>query len=554
MKLKYTITNILCAGVLLFSGTSCQGFLDKAPYDALSETSTWKTEDDAKKFAIGCYDGWESGEVLLYADCMSDFGYNNFPWEGFRDQANGTMSPSNTGYSFYHFTTIRRCNEFLTKVQDIKFADEAEKQNLIGQIKTIRAYRYFVLNFLYGGVPIIDSYMSAEEAKVPRKAEAEVRTAIAKDLDEAIAALKDRPSERGRIAKGAALAIKMREALYYDDWETAKKSAQAIIDLGVYELDPSYETLFNVSGKDSKEIILATQYLSVTKPLGTIGQMYNNAEGGWSSIVPTYNLVNTYEMRNGKTINEAGSGYDPTHPFMGRDPRMAMTILYPGADYKDNNGVNKVFNTLDKEISGGVNKNFPVAADNASKTGLTWKKYVYPMDQYSDIWSTDVCPIVFRYAEVLLSWAEAENELNGPSKEVYNKLNAVRTRVGMPTVDEGKYSTKDALRELIHRERAVELAGEGIRRGDILRWKTTDGKMLAEVVLSQTLERLVGTVDMNGANPETRATIKLDAAADEKKIEDRVFKPYNRYFPIPQSDLDNNDKLVQNPGYAAPKK
>ena len=78
--------------------------------------------------------------------------------------------------------------------------------------------------------------------------------------------------------------------------------------------------------------------------------------------------------------------------------------------------------------------------------------------------------------------------------------------------------------------------------------------MLAEVVLNQTLERLVGTVDMNGANPETRATIKLDAAADEKKIEDRVFKPYNRYFPIPQSDLDNNDNLVQNPGYAAPKK
>lgn len=233
---------------------------------------------------------------------------------------------------------------------------------------------------------------------------------------------------------------------------------------------------------------------------------------------------------------------------------MAMTILYPGADYKDNNGVDKVFNTLDKEISGVTNKNFPTAADNASKTGLTWKKYVYPMDQYSDIWSTDVCPIVFRYAEVLLSWAEAENELNGPSKEVYNKLNAVRTRVGMPTVDEGKYGTKETLRELIHRERAVELAGEGIRRGDILRWKTTDGKMLAEVVLNQTLERLVGTVDMKGADPETRATIELNAAADKKKIEDRVFMPYNRYFPIPQRDLDNNDKLVQNPGYASPKK
>lgn len=554
MKLKYTITNILCVGVLLFSGTSCQGFLDKAPYDALSETSTWKTEDDARKFAIGCYDGWESGEILLYADCMSDFGYNFHAHEGFKCQANGTMVPSNPGNSFYDFTIIRRCNEFLTKVQDIKFADETEKQDLIGQIKTIRAYRYFVLNFLYGGVPLIDSYMSAEEAKVPRKTEAEVRAAIAKDLNEAIAVLKDRPSERGRIAKGAALAIRMREALYYDDWETAKKSAQAIIDLGIYELDPSYENLFNVSGKDSKEIILAVQSLLVTKSQWLLGAMYNNGEGGWSSIVPTYNLVNTYEMKNGLTTDDPASGYDPVHPFKGRDPRMSMTLLYPGADYKDNNGKPSIFNTLDKSIDEKTNPNFPTAADNASKTGLTWKKYIYPMDQYADVWSTDVCPIVFRFAEVLLSWAEAENELNGPSKEVYNKLNAVRTRAGMPTVDEGKYSTKEALRELIHRERAVELAGEGIRRGDILRWKTTDGKMLAEVVLNQTLERLVGTVDMKGADPETRATIELNAAADKKKIEDRVFMPYNRYFPIPQGDIDNNDKLVQNPGYASPKK
>ena len=76
-------------------------------------------------------------------------------------------------------------------------------------------------------------------------------------------------------------------------------------------------------------------------------------------------------------------------------------------------------------------------------------------------------PIVFRYAEVLLSYAEAENELNGPSADVYAKINLVRQRAGMPAVDQTKYGTKDKLRELIRRERSVEFAGEGLRRADI---------------------------------------------------------------------------------------
>ena len=189
------------------------------------------------------------------------------------------------------------------------------------------------------------------------------------------------------------------------------------------------------------------------------------------------------------------------------------------------------------------------AADNASKTGLTWSKYLAPITQYSDIWKTAACPIVFRYAEVLLTWAEAENELNGPSPSVYGKIDQVRQRVGMPKVDTDKYKTKETLRELIHRERAVELAGEGLRRADILRWKTADGKMLAEKVLNGRLERRVGTVNMTGTDPETRATINVKASDEDKLIEMRKFEPKNRYFPFGQSILDKNPKLKQNEGY-----
>lgn len=547
----------ILAGAALAVMPSCNDFLDTLPTDAMTPSTTWQTELDAQKFLVGCYDGWESGTEILYMDCTSDFGYNNFSWEGYKDFANGTISAANPGANFYDFTIIRRCNTFLENVEKITFADEKTKKDLIAQARVIRAYRYFKMNWLYGGVPIIENYESAIDAQIPKKTEAEVRTFIETELDTYTKDLNDKPAERGRIAQGAALAIRMREALYYGDWGTAKTKAQEIINLNQYDLEKGkegYSKLFQVAGQDSKEIILAVQYINSTKPLGVIGQMYNNGDGGWSSIVPTYQLVDAYEMANGKTIDEDGSGYDEKHPFKGRDPRLALTVIYPGANYVKSDGSAAVFNTLDKELVNAKgekasNPNFMTSADNASKTGLTWNKYLSPITQYTDIWNTNACPIVFRFAEVLLTWAEAENELNGPSKDVFDKIDEVRTRTCMPAMDRQKYNTKDKLRELIHRERSVEFAGEGLRRADILRWKDASGKMVAETVLNGRLERRVGTVDMNDSDPETRATIKLDASAEEKLIEVRKFEPKHRYFPFAQSILDKNPNLVQVNGY-----
>lgn len=547
----------ILAGAALAVMPSCNDFLDTLPTDAMTPSTTWQTELDAQKFLVGCYDGWESGTEILYMDCTSDFGYNNFSWEGYKDFANGTISAANPGANFYDFTIIRRCNTFLENVEKITFADEKTKKDLIAQARVIRAYRYFKMNWLYGGVPIIENYESAIDAQIPKKTEAEVRTFIETELDTYTKDLNDKPAERGRIAQGAALAIRMREALYYGDWGTAKTKAQEIINLNQYDLEKGkegYSKLFQVAGQDSKEIILAVQYINSTKPLGVIGQMYNNGDGGWSSIVPTYQLVDAYEMANGKTIDEDGSGYDEKHPFKGRDPRLALTVIYPGANYVKSDGSAAVFNTLDKELVNAKgekasNPNFMTSADNASKTGLTWNKYLSPITQYTDIWNTNACPIVFRFAEVLLTWAEAENELNGPSKDVFDKIDEVRIRTGMPAMDRQKYNTKDKLRELIHRERSVEFAGEGLRRADILRWKDASGKMVAETVLNGRLERRVGTVDMNDSDPETRATIKLDASAEEKLIEVRKFEPKHRYFPFAQSILDKNPNLVQVNGY-----
>lgn len=533
-------------GALGMMAASCADFLNTAPLDALSPETTWKNEDDAKKFAVGCYDGWEDGGNILYLDCTSDFGYNNFEWENYKTIANGAMTPSGSVANYYDFSTIRRCNLFLDKVQNINFSSEKSKTDLIGQVRTIRAYKYFVMNWWYGGVPIIKNYNTAEEAKVPRNTEEEVKKYVNDELDAAINELNDAPAERGRIAKGAAMAIRMRSALYYGDYAKAKEMAERIMRLNQYALEPNYENLFKVSGQDSKEIILAVQYVNTTKELGTIGQMYNNADGGWSSIVPTQNLINEYEMKDGLTKEESPL-YDPIHPFANRDPRMAMTVMYPGMNWKGG-----IINTLDKTVGGVANVNFPTAGDNASKTALTWRKYLDPISQYANgIWNTNACPIVLRYAEVLLTYAEAANELAGPSADVFDKIDQIRQRVGMPAVDRAKYATKEQLRQLIRRERSVELAGEGIRRADILRWKDNNGKMVAETVLNGVLERIVGTVNTAETDPTRRASINVNAAANEKKVEERVFKPHNRYNPLSQKDaIDINPKLEQNPGYS----
>lgn len=550
------IKKYLVAGLALVSLASCNDFLETAPKDSLPENSTWKTESDVSKFLTGCYDFYQPAITMFYWDAASDFGYNNFPWEGFTALGNGTMSPSNPGarpdpawrsgyMDLYDLKTIRRCNTLLANADKATYTSEASKKDILAQCRFIRAYRYFVLSNRYGGMPIIDIYTSAQEAQVPRSTQAEVRKYIMDEINAIIPDLNDKPSQRGRVAKGAAYALKMRLALYEGDWNTAKDAAQSIINLGQYTLEANYATLFQVKGQDSKEIILASQQ-DPDNYCYDMSYYFPNGDGGWSSVVPTQQCVDNYEMANGKTIDEEGSGYDPTHPYHGRDPRMGMTIIYPGCDW---NG--RVFNSLDKTLAdGSKNPDYSTNADNATKTTYNWRKYADPISQYSSLTKANACPVIFRYAEVLLTWAECENELNGPSAQVYDMIDKVRERVGMPKVDRTKYSTKDTLRELIHRERGSEFAGEGIRRWDILRWTTSDGKMLANKVLNTTLTRVTGTL-LNSAtkdseDPTLRATINV---GQTEKIEDRTFSDYNKLFPIPQSAIDNNPKLEQNPGY-----
>lgn len=535
---------------------SCEDFFDTKPYDQLSPATFWKTEADAHSAAVACYNSWNSptqgSSDIFFSDCMTDISFNHTNSGGYTNVGRGAHSPSST-LSYYNYSTIRRCNTFLKYVKDINFDNESEKNDLLAQIRTIRAWRYFQMNFFYGGVPLItDLPETAVEAQLPRESEATIKEFVYTELDLAIKDLNNEPKKLGVIAKGTALAIKMRAALYWNDLDLALDAANKIRDLKLYELDNNYQEMFSIKGQNSKEIIYAMQHVSTTFAFGNMIRLFNNQDGGWATFVPTQNLVDMFEMENGLLINEEGSEYDSTLPFYKRDPRLYLTVVFPGQEWIGAGGKSRIINTLDKTIDGQPNTDYIDAATNSSKTGMIWAKYTVPLSQYSaSMNNDDTSPIIFRYAEVLLTIAEIYIEKNEKLNEALDLIDQLRLRGGHIAVDRNNYNTQQKLRELIRRERCIELAGEGLRRADLLRWKDSNGNVLAESILNQTLYRMIGTVDYNEANPYKRAIIEIPTEENKslRKLDDKVYKPHHRYLPIPQSEIDKNPNLEQNYGY-----
>ena len=399
---------------------------------------------------------------------------------------------------------------------------------------------------------------TAEEAKLPRNPEADVKAFALEDLNWSAEHIDEKPAEKGRIAKGAVLSMIARFNLLWGNYEAALEAANKVIALGQYELDPDFLNMFSMAGQNSKEIICTYEHVQTTYAYTDVIRFYNNADGGWASYSPTKNLVDMFEMSNGKLIDEPGSGYDPTHPFANRDPRLKNTVIYSGLDWTGRNNIPRVMNTLDKTLpDGSTNKDYYLAADNASHTGMLWAKYLYPnQSQYSTAMNDDaLCPIIFRYAEILLTKAECLVELNQDLQGAMDLIDQLRIRGGHIAVDRSKYVTQAQVRELVRRERTIELAGEGFRYEDIVRWDEYDkngsktGRKMAETVMPGDLLRFCGTVDYDEPDPDRRAVIDPNASREDQLIEVRYFDKKQFHLPLLQAELDANPQLVQNEGY-----
>lgn len=521
---------------------SCQDdFLDRAPKDAYSDASLWSSKADATAALNGCYAGWEYGSSIIGDDCFTDNGYDQFGWDGYEPMASGLISPGDEWFpNFWSYKTIQRCNWFLSNVDKTPESslNVELKNRMKSEVRFLRAYQYYKMTVYYGDVPLVLNALTPTEANIiTRTPKAEVVAFILKELNEITPLLPVSypASDAGRITRGATLGLKARIQLIQGDYAGAAVTSGALMSAPFnYSLFPNFEELFRPMNHDNQETLLNCQALKDLNADWYPIAYAPRSQGGWSSYAPTQSLVDTYETINGKTIAE-DVAYDALQPYKNRDPRLDMSIIRPGSFY-----MGSYFDPYNEDGDDYYN----LVGDNTSQTGYNLKKYISNLDDYrgtdfgTDIDNIGGAVMVIRYAEVLLTYAEAKIELNQIDQSVYDAINKVRNRAGMPNVDKLVYNNQTKMRELIRRERRVELAFEGLRFVDLRRWK------IAEQVMPLGVQGVLkGTVDPANGNLTLEPNTK-------KQVATRVFtNPKHYLLPIKQAEMDKNKNLVQNPGY-----
>jgi len=449
----------------------------------------------------------------------------------------------------YLYQGIRAANFFLNYSKDYKnqlahnrdtLNDRGYSYNLDvkdvawlrAEAHVLRAYYYFELLKRYGGVPLVTDVLSLDDdVDLPRSDYDDIVDYAIGEIDYALDSLQtdwkqEDASRDGRFTKGSALALKSRILLYaasplhnesnnIDKWKRAAEAAHQVISLNKYSLSDNYRDLFlENNSTDNNEIIMSIRTGAINEiekanyPIGT--------PGGNSGITPSQNIVSAYEY-----IGEPNL----LNPYENRDPRLLYTIVTNDSYW--NGRTMQIY-------SGG--KDDPQNA-NASRTGYYLKKFLLDNLYLTQNETRNHSWIIFRYAEILLNYAEAMNEAYGPDFDngygmtARDAINSVRSRQGvnMPPVNA---SGKDEMREKIKHERQIELAFEEHRFYDLLRWKNGE-------VLNQPLKG-----------------IRIQKSGDaftysEFIVENRIFVIPKMYlYPIPQTEINKSKGiLIQNPGW-----
>lgn len=557
---------------ILLLAPGCKKYLDREPLNNVTVNTFFKTESDVKQFVDGLYPSMIPNMSTPNFDFCSDLNALS-PARGdaaFTDLALGSFNSSSGSISYYwDYSAIRNAYIFFDKVKDVQMTNEA-RQLYTGSVNYLLAYRYFMMFRAYENVPVVREVLEVDKSDIGSSPKDEVFAEALKQVNEAVTNL---PSlgpgnrERGRLTKLAALTLKAdlllytasryKEAVTGATYQTAAEAALAAIseaDAKAYGLATSYPNLFiaarQANADAQKEIIL--EYVRLKDIATGSPSNYNwrpRHDGiGIASFLGTQELVDMYEATDGKPINKS-SLYDPLHPFANRDPRLTHTILYPGNIAANIDGSDTwISNTLDPATN---NRDYMLTTFNprdASVSGYINVKY-WDRDPVAGGYGSF---IVYRYAELLLMYAEAKNEASGPDVSVYDAISKVRQRVGMPVVNASTHPSKEAVRALVRNERTVELVGEGKRYWDVRRWgigEQVQNKPFYSMHISKFNPdgSFAGYQDKiyvrtSLTNPSTEALFDIPGGATGGRLMTTgVFNGAKYYvWPIPQSALNNS--------------
>lgn len=611
IKIYIVITGLLCLA-------SCRKVLDKTDLSKLNPDLVFADSNLVQLNLNSVYEsnlptwgGQNTGSVLSGVQPqLSEEGYasgNKF-MEG--TMSYGTDEPKDFGDKLNtsspqpsnNWGKIRQLNTFIKGVDESPLPDHT-KRKFIAQAKFFRAFRYWDMVRIYGGVPIVLVPLDGvgEEARdlamLPRNKTSECFAQIVADLDYAIANLPTRWTEGpdwGRLTRGAAAAFKGRALLYWaspmfnpgDDisrWQAAYDAnllAKTLLDENGNGLHANYKAMWFTESNSNPEAIMVTGYNTATSDQ----QKKNNgwdkscrpaSKNGSGSNVPTWELVSSYPMKDGKMPGDPASAhtYYDTLFYKNRDPRFDATIAYNGCTWPLDGNAN--FRLWTYYEPGNPPKS--TETSSASNTGFYCRKAVseggFALNdpQYS---GTDWMEI--RYAEVLLNLAEAAVGINrlGTGEEGYTGITAVRKRAGISAGSDDLYGlnagmTRAQLFDAILFERKIEFAFEGKRFWDLYRWKRMSDlqgwtRNRIRIVLKtgsgipsasdlknaanpnyrdvQNLDNMMAnffTTIRNNNHDDTNSTTKLDGSPIN-------FLPAYYFFPIPQPAINNNPNLVQN--------
>lgn len=521
-------------------------YLDKAESGGLTEDQVFANYVYASGFLSDIYN---TALLSNWSPLVYGFNFSTICDEGHASHAdtqgygqafkNGTLSSTLNPNDMWAlcYANLRKINMFLENIDQVPVDPDQASIQAAGKIRMrgeaffLRAYVYMELLKRYGGVPIVSKTLKVtDDLNIPRNTYSETVDFIIADCDSASNALPPTydAANKGRATKGAAMMLKARVLLYAasalnnasndkQKWAAAASAADAVMQLGLYRLDTNYKLLFH--GRTSPETILQsnsnfTDWLQRNLPPSL---------KGYGNIHPSQNLVDEYEMTDGSKF-DWNNPVEAANPYANRDPRMAMSIIY---------NTHKWATATIYSYVGSGTADALAFGNNSTRTGYYLAKTV-------DESGTLTAPVNYgshyeifmRYAETLLTYAEAKNEeLDAPDQSVYDAINAIRARQGvaMPPLPPGL--GKDAMRDRIRHERMIELAFENHRFWDVRRWK----------IAPDVLTKLYGMkITKSGSTYVYQKFL----------VEDRMFDPAKNYlYPIPQTEINKDNALVQNEGY-----
>ena len=566
--MKKLIFIVFCVLLISLKFTSCDNitdFLEKPPGVDITEDTIFSSKNNVETFVAGVFyqnlmndmPHWDDRDK---SDCFTSAATDEceiFPtWFWTQGAWNsGDMRPGNTGDRRWdtHLKGLRRANILLERIDDAPFNDPAYKQQVRGEARFLRAFTYFELFRKYGGISIVDKRLNAsDDLLIPRSTVKEVVDFIVSECDKAIVDVPvTYPSElRGRITKAAVAALKAKTLLYaasttfntdrpyisyehndlicygnYDRnrWKLAADAAKAAIDeatkggfrlITEYDVSKNYQYIWETH--DNEEIILAEK---------TKGMRYSG-HFPWGYMFPSqgywliHNFTKLYETKQGTPAPWKDEGGDDLMEiYENLDPRFKQSVVYQGGYF------NVQFPQMDFSVNG---RDVP---KGAGVEGALWHKPMPYILSATPNMGAIPNSIIFRMAELYLSYAEALNEYeNTPPNEAYDAIDLIRVRSGMPKLPRGLSQAE--FRERVRNERAIELAFEGHRLFDIRRWEIANDGIMKGAMYGIHIYKGTGT----------------QCSYKPYVFETRTFKQSMYRHPFPQSEV-NKGYLIQNPGY-----